>query len=117
MDLGAILLPASTAERHPAVLVGTPQRNTEIIAIPLAHGASTVIRSTDVQKPARPAAHLLMTMLTTAIPMEAGHGLTIRSTSARKPARLAKHPVKNTPTMWIPMATRTASRPRPALLL
>ena len=60
MDLGAILLPASTAERHPAVLVGTPQRNTEIIAIPLAHGASTVIRSTDVQKPVRPVARLPM---------------------------------------------------------
>ena len=89
MAPGAILPPVSTAEQHPAALVGTPQLNTEIIAIPLAHGASTVIRSTDVQKPARPAAHLLMTMLTTAIPMGAGHGLTIRSTSAARPALFA----------------------------
>lgn len=66
MDLGAILLPASTAERHPAVLVGTPQRNTEIIAIPLAHGASTVIRSTDVQKPVRPVARLPSIVVTPA---------------------------------------------------
>ena len=72
MDLGAILLPASTAERHPAVLVGTPQRNTEIIAIPLAHGASTVIRSTDVQKPVRPVARLPMIMQITAIPTVRG---------------------------------------------
>ena len=109
MDLGAILLPVNIAERHPAVLVGTPQRNTEIIAIPLAHGASTVIRSTDVQKPARPAAHLLMTMLTTAIPMGAGHGLTIRSTSARKPAPLVAIPAKNMPITEIPMRMVSAT--------
>ena len=95
MDLGAILLPASTAERHPAVLVGTPQRNTEIIAIPLAHGASTVIRSTDVQKPARPAAHLPMIMQITAIPMVRGRKPMIRSTSARKPAPLVVIPARN----------------------
>lgn len=49
MAPGAILPPVSTAEQHPAALVGTPQLNTEIIAIPLAHGASTVIHSTAVQ--------------------------------------------------------------------
>ena len=73
MDLGAILLPASTAERHPAVLVGTPQRNTEIIAIPLAHGASTVIRSIAEQKAVRPAAIPVMSMLTMWIPMVTGN--------------------------------------------
>ena len=99
MDLGAILLPASTAERHPAVLVGTPQRNTEIIAIPLAHGASTVIRSTDVQKPAHPAAHLLMTMLTTAIPMVRGQQIAKRSISALRRAQLAEILAMNMQTM------------------
>ena len=105
MDLGAILLPASTAERHPAVLVGTPQRNTEIIAIPLAHGASTVIRSTDVQKPVRPVARLPMIMQITAILMVHGSERMIRSISAQKLARFVRLPVKNTLTMWMPTAT------------
>ena len=109
MDLGAILLPVNIAERHPAVLVGTPQRNTEIIAIPLAHGASTAIPSTDVQKPAPAAARRPMTMLTTAILMVHGPERMIRSTNARKPALLAKHPVKNTPTMWMPTAMESAT--------
>ena len=107
MDLGAILLPASTAERHPAVLVGTPQRNTEIIAIPLAHGASTVIRSTDVQKPVRPVARLPMIMQITAIPTVRGRKPMIRSTSARKPAPLAAIPAKNMQTT--PMRTAMES--------
>ena len=105
MDLGAILLPASTAERHPAVLVGTPQRNTEIIAIPLAHGASTAIPSTAEARLVPAAAHRPMTMLTTAILMVHGPERMIRSISARKPARFVRLPVKNTPTMWIPTAT------------
>ena len=90
MDLGAILLPVSTAERHPAVLVGTPQRNTEIIAIPLAHGASTVIRSTDVQKPVRPVARLPMIMQITAIPTVRGFRTAKRSISVPRRARLAE---------------------------
>ena len=90
MDLGAILLPASTAERHPAVLVGTPQRNTEIIAIPLAHGASTVIRSTDVQKPVRPVARLPMIMQITAIPTVRGFRTAKRSISVPRRARTAE---------------------------
>ena len=97
MAPGAILPPVSTAEQHPAALVGTPQLNTEIIAIPLAHGASTVIRSTDVQKPARPAAHLLMTMLTTAIPMGAGHSIHRHSTGANRTAGIAAIRIMNTP--------------------
>ena len=114
MDLGAILLPASTAERHPAVLVGTPQRNTEIIAIPLAHGASTVIRSTDVQKPARPAAHLPMIMQITAIPTVRGQEPTIRSTSAQKRALPVVIPARNmqtTPTRTATANVTTAVRP------
>ena len=109
MDLGAILLPASTAERHPAVLVGTPQRNTEIIAIPLAHGASTVIRSTDVQKPVRPVARLPMIMQITAIPTVRGFRTAKRSTSARKPAPLAAIPAKNMPITEIPMRMVSAT--------
>ena len=102
MDLGAILLPASTAERHPAVLVGTPQRNTEIIAIPLAHGASTVIRSTDVQKPVRPVARLPMIMQITAIPTVRGFRTAKRSISVPRRARPAETLVTSMLTMWIP---------------
>ena len=116
MDLGAILLPASTAERHPAVLVGTPQRNTEIIAIPLAHGASTVIRSTDVQKPVRPVARLPMIMQITAIPTVRGFRTAKRSISVPRRARPAETPVMSMPTMWILTATANATiaaRPSP----
>ena len=102
---GVIIRTASTAERHPAVLVGTPQRNTEIIAIPLAHGASTVIRSTDVQKPVRPVARLPMIMQITAIPTVRGFRTAKRSISAQKLARFVRLQVKNTPTMWMPTAT------------
>ena len=90
MDLGAILLPASTAERHPAVLVGTPQRNTEIIAIPLAHGASTVIHNIDARKPAPAAVHRPMTTPITAIPMVHGCRTAKRSISVPRRARLAE---------------------------
>ena len=109
MERGAIIRTTSIAERHPAAPVGTPQRNTEIIAIPLAHGASTVIRSTDVQKPVRPVARLPMTMLTTAIPMVHGRKQTMRSISAQKLARFVRLPVMNTPTMWMPTATASAT--------
>ena len=105
MAPGAILPPVSTAEQHPAALVGTPQLNTEIIAIPLAHGASTVIRSTDVQKPVRPVARLPMIMQITAILMVHGSERMIRSISAQKLARFVRLPVKNTLTMWMPTAT------------
>ena len=69
MDLGAILLPASTAERPLAVPVDIALRITVIIAILPVRGASTAIPSTDVQKPAPAAARRPMTMLTTAIPI------------------------------------------------
>ena len=109
MDLGAILLPASTAERHPAVPVDIALRITVIIAILPVRGASTAIPSTAEARLAPAAAHRPMTMLTTAILMVHGPERMIRSISARKPALLAKHPVKNTPTMWMPTATANAT--------
>ena len=109
MDLGAILLPASTAERHPAVLVGTPQRNTEIIAIPLAHGASTVIRSTDVQKPVRPVARLPMIMQITAIPTVRGFRTAKRSISVPRRVRPAAIRTMSMATIGIPMRMVSAT--------
>ena len=105
MDLGAILLPASTAERHPAVLVGTPQRNTEIIAIPLAHGASTAIPSTAEARLVPAAAHRPMTTPITAISMVRGCRTAKRSISAPRRARPAETLVTSMLTMWIPTAT------------
>ena len=72
MGRGAIIRTASIAERHPAALVDTPQRNTEIIVIPPAHGASIQIRSIAEAKPAPAAARRPMTMPTTAIPTVRG---------------------------------------------
>ncbi len=109
MDHGASIRTASTAERPPAALAGTPQRSMVITAIPPVHGASTVIPSIDVRKPAPAAVHLPTIMLTTAILMVHGPERMIRSTNARKPALLAKHPVKNTPTMWMPTAMESAT--------
>ena len=114
MDLGAILLPASTAERPLAVPVDIALRITVIIAILPVRGASTAIPSTAEARLAPAAARQPMTMPTTAILMVHGRKPMMCSTNARKPARLAKHPVKNTPTMWIPMATANVT---PAELL
>ena len=114
MDLGAILLPASTAERHSAVLVGTPQRNTEIIAIPLAHGASTVIPSTDVQKPAPAAVHLPTIMLTIRIAMVHGYLTMKPSISVPRRARLvatAPMSTQTTPTRTVTASATIAVRP------
>ena len=109
MDLGAILLPASTAERPLAVPVDIALRITVIIAILPVRGASTAIPSTAEARLAPAAAHQPMTMLTTAILMVHGRKQTMRSTSARKPARFVRLPVKNTLTMWIPTATASAT--------
>ena len=62
MDLGAILLPASTAERHPAAPVDTALRITVIIAIPPVRGASTAIPSTAEARLVPAAAHPPTTM-------------------------------------------------------
>ena len=109
MAHGASIRTASTAERPPAALAGTPQRSMVITAIPPVHGASTVIPSIDARKPAPAAEHRPMTMLTTAILMVHGPERMIRSISARKPARFVRLPVKNTPTMWIPTVTASAT--------
>ena len=109
MDLGAILLPASTAERPLAVPVDIALRITVIIAILPVRGASTAIPSTAEARLAPAAARRPMTMPTTAILMVHGPERMIRSISARKPARFVKLPVKNTPTMWIPTATASAT--------
>ena len=109
MDLGAILLPASTAERPLAVPVDIALRITVIIAILPVRGASTAIPSTAEARLAPAAARQPMTMPTTAIPMVRGQERTIRSTSARKLARFVRLPVKNTPTMWMPTAMESAT--------
>ena len=90
MERGAILLPVNIAERHPAAPADIPRPIMEIIAIPLAHGASTVIRSTDVQKPVRPVARLPMIMQITAIPTVRGFRTAKRSISVPRRARLAE---------------------------
>ena len=105
MDLGAILLPASTAERHPAAPVDIALRITVIIAILPVRGANTATPSTAEARLAPAAVRPLMTMPTTAILMVRGSERTIRSISAQKPARFVRLPVKNTPTIWIPTAT------------
>ena len=109
MDLGAILLPASTAERHPAVPADIPRPIMEITASRPVRGASTAIPSTAEARLVPAAAHQPMTTPTTAILMVHGPERMIRSTNARKPALLAKHPVKNTPTMWMPTAMESAT--------
>ena len=99
MAPGAILPPVSTAVLPPAAPAGTPQRSIAVIAIRQALGASTVIPSTGVQKPALAAAHRPMTMLTTAIPMARGYRTAKRSISAPRRARPAVIPAMNTLTM------------------
>ena len=99
MDLGAILLPASTAGRQRAAHADIPRPIMEITATPPVRGVNIPIRSIAEAKPAPAVARQPMTMPTTAILMVHGSERMIRSISAQKPARLAKHPVKNTPTM------------------
>ena len=109
MDLGAILLPASTAERPLAVPVDIALRITVIIAILPVRGASILIPSIGARKPALVAACRPMTMPTTAIPTVHGRKQTMRSISAQKLARFVRLPVMNTPTMWMPTATASAT--------
>ena len=95
MAPGAIIRTISTAAVRRAAPADTALRTTVRIPILLVRGASTVIRSTDVQKPVRPAAHLPMIMQITAIPTVRGRKPMIRSTSARKPAPLVVIPARN----------------------
>ena len=89
MDLGAILLPASTAERPLAVPVDIALRITVIIAILPVRGASILTLSIAEAKPAPAAARQPMTMPTTAIPMVRGCRTAKRSISAPRRARPA----------------------------
>ena len=116
MERGAILPPVSIAALPPAAPAGTPQRSIAVITIPLARGANTVIRSTDVQKPVRPVARLPMIMQITAIPTVRGFRTAKRSISVPRRARPAETPVMSMPTMWILTATANATiaaRPSP----
>ena len=99
MAHGASIRTASTAERPPAALAGTPQRSMVITAIPPVHGASTVIPSIDVRKPAPAAVHLPTIMLTIRIATARGFRTAKRSISAPRRARLAEILAMNTLTM------------------
>ena len=97
MDLGAILLPASTAERHPAVPADTALRITVIIAILPVRGASTAIPSTAEARLVPAAAHRPMTTPITAILMEAGRNIPAVSTGAKPIAGTAAIRITNMP--------------------
>ena len=96
---GAILLPVSTAVLPPAAPAGTPQQSIAVTAIRQALGASTVIPSTGVQRPAPAAVRLPMTMLTIRIATARGCWTAKRSISAPRRARLAEILAMNTLTM------------------
>ena len=107
MDLGAILLPVSIAERHPAVPADTAPRTTVRIPTPQAHGASTAIPSTAEARLVPAAAHQPMTTPITAIPMVRGCRTAKRSISAPRRARPAAILAMNT--LTTPTRTVTAS--------
>ena len=107
MDLGAILLPASTAERHPAAPVDIALRITVIIAILPVRGASTAIPSTAEARLVPAAVRLPMTMLTIRIATARGFRTAKRSISAPRRARLAEILAMNT--LTTPTRTVTAS--------
>ena len=109
MVRGAILLPVSIVALPPATLAGTPQQSIAVTVIRQAHGASILIRSTGVQRPAPAAVRLPMTMLTSRIATARGFRTAKRSISAPRRARPAETPVMSMPTMWIPMATANAT--------
>ena len=107
MERGAILLPVNIAERHPAVSADIPRPIMEITATPPVHGASTVIPSIDVRKPAPAAVHLPTIMLTIRIAMVHGY-LTVKpSISVPRRARLVATAPMSTQTT--PTRTVTAS--------
>ena len=92
---GAIIRTVNTAERLPAVPVDIVLRTTVRIPIPPAHGASILIPSIGVQKPARPAAHRPTITRTIAILMEAGRNTMKRSIAERRLALPAAILAKN----------------------
>ena len=116
MGRGAILPPVSIVALPPAAPAGTPQQSIAVTAIRQALGASTVIPSTGVQKPALAAAHRPMTMLTTAILTVRGCRTAKRSISAPRRARPAETLVTSMPTTSTRTATEsatTAAQPSP----
>ena len=104
---GVIIRTASIAERPLAVPVDIALRITVIIAILPVRGASTVIPSIDVRKPAPAAVHLPTIMLTIRIDMVHGY-LTVKpSISVPRRARLVATAPMSTQTT--PTRTVTAS--------
>ena len=99
MDLGAILLPASTAERPPAAPADIPRPIMEITATPPVRGVNIPIRSTAEARLVPAAAHQPMTTPITAIPMARGCRTAKRSISAPRRARPAAILAMNTLTM------------------
>ena len=99
MERGAILPPVSTAVLQPAAPVDTPQRSMAVTAIRQALGASTVIPSIDVRKPAPAVVRLPTTMLTIRIATVRGCRTVKPSISAPRRARLAEILAMNTLTM------------------
>ena len=104
MAHGASIRTASTAERPPAALAGTPQRSMVITAIPLVHGASIRIRSIAEAKPAPAAVRLPTIMLTIRIATVRGFRTMRCGISAPRRARPVETPVMSMPTT----STRTA---------
>ena len=109
MAHGASIRTASTAERPPAALAGTPQRSMVITAIPPVHGASI-----DVRKPAPAAVHLPTIMLIIRIAMVHGY-LTVKpSISVPRRARLvatAPMSTQTTPTRTVTESATIAVQP------
>ena len=104
MDLGAILLPASTAERPLAVPVDIALRITVIIAILPVRGASILTLSIAEAKPAPAAARLPTIMPTIRIATVRGFRTMRCGISAPRRARPVETPVMSMPTT----STRTA---------
>ena len=107
MDLGAILLPVSIAERHLAAPADIALRITVIIAILPVRGANTATPSTAEARLVPAAAHRPMTTPITAIPMARGCRTAKRSISAPRRARPAAILAMNT--LTTPTRTVTAS--------
>ena len=114
MAHGASIRTASTAERPPAALAGTPQRSMVITAIPLVHGASIRIRSIAEAKPAPAAVRLPTIMLTIRIATVRGFRTMRCGISVPRCARPAETLAMNTQTTPTPTVTEsatTAARP------
>ena len=109
MEGGAILLPVSTAVLPPAAPAGTPQQSIAVTAIRQALGASTVIPSTGVQRPAPAAVRLPMTMLTIRIATVRGFRTMRCGISVPRRARPAETLAMNTQTTPTPTVTASAT--------